>query len=97
VAWSFVLEALGLSGAYFVARKVWWSWLVLAANSVLWVIYGWTTSQWGFVLSSTAFFAIYLRNAHKWRMTESALPADSGDTPSATLVGAVGKLTSLEP
>lgn len=95
MAWSFVLEALGLSGAYFVARKVWWSWLVLAANSVLWVIYGWTTGQWGFVLSSTAFFAIYLRNAWKWRT--SAEPAEASDTPSATPAPAVANLTNLAP
>jgi membrane protein implicated in regulation of membrane protease activity len=95
VAWSFVLEGLGLCGAYFVAQKVWWSWLVLATNSVLWVIYGWTTGQWGFVLSSTAFCAIYLRNAQKWRTTVE--PAEASDTLSATHAPAVANLTSLEP
>lgn len=95
MAWSFVLEALGLCGAYFVAQKVWWSWLVLAMNSVLWVIYGWTTDQWGFVMSSTAFFAIYLRNARKWRTAVE--PAETSDSPSATPAPAVANLTSLEP
>lgn len=95
--WSFVLEGLGLCGAFFVARKVWWSWLILSTNSVLWVIYGWTTDQWGFVLSSTAFFAIYLRNAHKWKTTESAERAVNGVTPSPTPAGAAATLTSLEP
>ena len=91
-----MLEGLGLCGAYLVARKLWWSWLVLAVNSVLWVIYGWITSQWGFVLSSTAFFGIYLRNARKWRQTESAERAASGVTPLVTPAGAVGNLTSLK-
>mgnify|MGYP006266770033 CR=1 FL=1 len=88
MAWSFILEGLGLCGAYFVARKVWWSWLVLATNSVLWVIYGTTTRQWGFVISSTMFFAIYLRNARKWKTdtTHSAERAGTGVTPSQSHV-----------
>ena len=84
--WSFVLEGLGLLGAYLVAKKLWWSWLVLSANSCLWITYGWTTGQWGFVVSSTAFFGIYLRNARKWKQTESAQPAVVGVTPSETHV-----------
>lgn len=96
--WSFVLEGLGLCGAFLVARKVWWSWLVMSLASVLWVIYGWTTNQWGFVLSSTAFFAIYLRNARRWwKETHSAEPAGTGGLTSLNPAPAVARLTSVEP
>lgn len=98
LVWSFVLEGLGLVGAFFVGRHVYWAWLILATNSILWIWYGISSHQYGFSISSTAFCAIYLRNSRRWWMeTRYAEPAETGEPASTNLALDAAKLTSLEP
>jgi hypothetical protein len=45
--WSYILAAIGVTGTFFVGRKVIWAWLVLLVNECLWMIYAVTTKQYG--------------------------------------------------
>ena len=65
--WSFVLELVGMVGAYLVGRRYWLAWLVLALNSLAWSIYGMNTRQYGFTLAALAYCPLYLRNGYLWR------------------------------
>jgi hypothetical protein len=65
--WSWVLEAIGMTGALLVGRKHWWSWSLLAVNSLLWAIYGFNTGQYGFCFAGLFYFPIYTRNLILWK------------------------------
>jgi len=67
VIWSFVLELVGMVGAYYAGRRYWLAWLLLAANSVAWSIYGLNTRQYGFTLAALAYVPLYLKNGYRWR------------------------------
>lgn len=64
--WSWILEGIGLVGAFYAGRKRWWAWTLLLGNAVLWTIYGITTEQYGFVTASGFYGIVYFRNARKW-------------------------------
>jgi len=66
VFWSWVLEGIGLTGAYLAGHKHWWAWLILLGNAVLWVIYGLASHQYGFVVASGFYFYVYTRNMLRW-------------------------------
>ena len=65
--WSFILELVGMVGAYYAGRRYWLAWLVLALNSVAWSIYGMNTRQYGFTLAALAYCPLYIRNGYLWR------------------------------
>lgn len=67
VWWSWGLCLLGSAGLVVVGRKYWWGWLVLLANEILWVVYGWMTGQYGFILAAIIYGAVYLHNINHWR------------------------------
>ena len=96
--WSWVLEGIGLIGAYFVGRKLWQGWIVMILASVLWIVFGLRTRQYGFSVASMAFLVVYSRNLRAWRANplpvESALP--SGHQPGSPAT-AVAKSTSVSP
>ncbi|NBS73956.1 MAG: hypothetical protein EBS66_10810 [Betaproteobacteria bacterium] len=71
--WSWVLEGIGLTGAYFAGRKKWWSWGILLANAVLWVVYGLVSHQYGFVAASGFYLVVYTKNLLHWRSTRHLL------------------------
>lgn len=64
--WSWVLEGIGLIGATLAGLKLWWSWIILLANAVLWTIYGATTHQYGFCAASVFYAFVYGRNCYRW-------------------------------
>ena len=64
--WSFILEGIGMTGAYLAGRKYWWSWIILIVNAFLWTIYGFVTKQYGFILYSFLYVAMYIRAMFKW-------------------------------
>jgi len=77
VIWSFVLELVGMVGAYYAGRRYWLAWLLLAANSVAWSIYGLNTRQYGFTLAALAYCPLYIRNGVLWRRRRK----DDGSNP----------------
>jgi nicotinamide riboside transporter PnuC len=64
--WSYVLAAIGVTGTFFVGRKVIWAWLVLLVNECLWTVYAITTEQYGFILAAIAYGAVYIRSYIHW-------------------------------
>jgi len=68
--WSWVLAAIGVTGIFFVGRKTVWGWLVLLINECLWTVYAIQTKQYGFILMSTAYSAVYIKSFIHWRREE---------------------------
>jgi len=69
--WSFVLEGVGLAGAFVIGRKHWWGWLILLCNTVIWAVYGIRSHQYGFAIASAFYAPVYARNLWKWRRKKS--------------------------
>jgi len=65
---NYVITAIGLIGFYLAGKKVWWCWYVNIANQVLWFSYGVATEQWGFVLGTFFYTAVFVRNAVVWTL-----------------------------
>ena len=61
--WSFILEGVGLVGAFLVGRRLWWAWAFLA-------VYGWETDQLGFCFAGLVYAPVYLRNLYSWRKSD---------------------------
>ena len=78
--WSWILEGIGMAGAYFAGRKIWWAWVILFINAMLWVVYGIKSHQYGFSFASIFYGPIYARNAYRWRNHKEivALTEDTG-------------------
>ena len=70
--WSFILEGVGLTGAYLIGRKYWWAWLILFTNAFLWVIYGLIQKQYGFVVASAFYAPIYMKNTIQWKQKKNS-------------------------
>lgn len=65
--WSLVLAALGIAGLYLAGSRKAYGWLLGVLAQVLWLIYGLTTEQYGFIVSAFAYGYVYARNYGKWR------------------------------
>lgn len=83
VMWSWVLAAVGVTGLYLAGRRIWWAWLIGLAAQVLWIAYAIATAQYGFLVSATAYGAVYLRNAVLWR--RETVSTDRFDNASISL------------
>lgn len=70
--WSYILVVTGLFGFIVVGRKVWWGWYINLASQALWFAYAVVTEQWGFIIGSIAYTAIFSLNAYKWTRTRFA-------------------------
>lgn len=64
--WSWVLTVFGLLGFIFAGKKIWWAWYINIANQFLWTAYAIVTEQWGFIVGSVFYFAVFSRNAYLW-------------------------------
>lgn len=65
--WSWVLTAIGLTGAWLVGRKRRAGFLVGVGNQVTWIAYALSTSQFGFLPASVLWAAVYFNNWRRWR------------------------------
>jgi hypothetical protein len=65
--WSWVLAIVGCTGIFFVGKKTLSGWLILMLNECLWLIYAITTRQYGFILASVGYGAIYIKSYSEWR------------------------------
>ena len=96
--WSWTLEGIGLIAAYFVGRKLWQGWIVMILASVLWIVFGLRTRQYGFSVASMAFLVVYSRNLRAWKASpSSAEPAQVRGHQPGSPADAVEKSTSVSP
>jgi hypothetical protein len=68
--WSWVLAAIGVTGIFFVGRKVIWAWLLLLFNEFLWIVYALTTKQYGFIFAAVAYGIVYVKSFLHWGRDE---------------------------
>ena len=64
--WSYTLAGLGVLSLYLTGKKLKSGWLVGLVNSGLWIIYGLTTDQHGFILSAVVFIVVQYKNYFAW-------------------------------
>lgn len=64
--WSYLLTIVGLTGFVLAGRKVWWCWYVNIACQALWFTYAIVTHQYGFIIASIAYTAVFTKNAIQW-------------------------------
>lgn len=96
--WSWTLEGIGLIAAYFVGRKLWQGWIVMILASVLWIVFGLRTRQYGFSVASMAFLVVYSRNLRAWRASQPSVePALPSEHQPGSPADAVEKSTSVSP
>lgn len=65
--WSYLLMAVGVLGLYLAGKKNVWGWAVGFAAQFLWFTYALVTHQYGFIVSSVVYGAVYARNWSQWR------------------------------
>ena len=56
-----------MTGIFFVGRKTLWGWFVLMLNECLWTIYALASHQYGFILASVGYGAVYVRSYLRWK------------------------------
>jgi hypothetical protein len=64
---SWVLAAFGISTVFFAGRNKWWSWTIGIFTETLWVWYSIVTDQYGFIVASFAYIAVYFKNTIRWK------------------------------
>jgi len=68
--WSYLLAGLGILSIYLTGRKLKSGWAVGLINSALWIAYGLTSEQYGFVISALVFIGVQLKNYLNWSEEE---------------------------
>lgn len=71
--WSWLLTFVGVIGLYLAGsnRKI--GWLLGLGAQILWLWYGISTQQYGFVISAHVYGFVYLRNYMRWRSENKEL------------------------
>ena len=65
--WSYVLGALGVTALFTIGKKKWYGWAMAFTNECLWLVYGWTTKQYGFCFAALAYGSVNAYHGYKWR------------------------------
>ncbi len=65
--WSYLLMAVGVTGLYLSGSKKAYGWLIGLGAQVLWLAYGLSTHQYGFIISCAFYGSVYARNYLRWR------------------------------
>lgn len=80
--WSYIVTAVGITGFFFVGRKVWWAWYINLACQALWFIYAIVTDQPGFIIAALFYTIVFGKNAYQWtkeRFSTTEKQTDSTD------------------
>lgn len=64
--WSWILAGCGIFGLYLTTEKRAIGFVVGALVQVLWIIFGLTTKQYGFLVSALGYGYINLSGLYKW-------------------------------
>ncbi len=67
---SWALAPWGLIGMYVTGRKKTWGWLLALTTQVLWAMYAVGTAQYGFLIGTCSYAAIYFKNWVDWRRAD---------------------------
>ena len=70
--WSWVLGIVGVVALYNIGRRRWWAWWMAFTNECLWLTYGWTTKQYGFVFAALVYGAVNALHGWKWWLARYA-------------------------
>lgn len=68
---SWCLAPFGLLGMWVVGQRRRWGWVLSLITQCLWAGYAVGTAQYGFLLGTTAYAGVYLRNWLRWRTEPS--------------------------
>lgn len=71
---SWCLAPFGLLGMYVVGLKKRWGWVLGMTTQSLWAFYAVGTGQYGFLIGTVSYFAVYLKNWIGWRRPEQRWP-----------------------
>lgn len=63
----FVFEITGITGMWFVGKKIWWGWGIVLIHSIPWFIYSLIYGKPGFIAMSFMWWTINFINMQKWR------------------------------
>lgn len=63
---SWCLAPFGLLGMYVVGLKKRWGWVLSMTTQALWAFYAVGTGQFGFLIGTVSYFAVYLKNWLGW-------------------------------
>lgn len=77
---SWCLAPFGLLGMYATGRKKTWGWLLSLVTQCLWAGYAVGTAQYGFLIGTVSYAAVYFRNWIMWRRDDRAA-AQAGEAP----------------
>lgn len=63
----FCMEIIGVTGMWFVGKKIWWGWLIIIVHTIPWFIYAVSHNKPGFIAMSLMWWAVHWRNMIRWR------------------------------
>lgn len=64
---SWVLAAFGIATMFFAGQRKWWAWTIGIFTETLWIFYSIVTDQYGFIVASFAYIAVYFKNTLRWK------------------------------
>ncbi len=78
--WSWLLAAMGITTIFFAGKKKWWAWTIGIVTETLWVYYSIVTKQYGFIVASFVYIAIYFKNTRSWRKDDRVEASEAQGT-----------------
>ena len=69
--YSWALAPFGVAGMLIVGRKNAWGWALSITTQFLWVAYALAIQQYGMILGSVLYLAVYVKNLRLWLREES--------------------------
>ena len=64
--WSYILGTLGVIALFTIGQKKWYGWFMAFTNELLWIIYGFTTKQYGFIFAAIAYGTVNITHGIRW-------------------------------
>lgn len=64
--WDYILSIAGVAGFILAGKKIWWAWYINIGAQFLWLAYALFTNQYGFLIGTVVYFAVFIKNAYDW-------------------------------
>lgn len=81
MTWTWILftfELIGITGMWFVGKKIWWGWAVVLVHSIPWFIYSVQYGKPGFIAMSFLWWTVNFINMRKWLKEKRVAPRTNG-------------------
>lgn len=81
--WSILLSTIGATGVYLTGRRLWIGFAIGLGAQVLWVAYGVSTEQWGFLGSAALYGWMNFVSLRRWladREGDDSAPTGTSQT-----------------